>query len=426
MLIYSIIIVTMIRNSVKQFFLNSPEGLRRLVVATRELYYRLGSLLWEKYFYPSLPKIPQRTRPIKTVLIYMITGMHHSGTEKSLQQIANSLADDYKVLFMFGDKHIDANRQHCLDPRIKQVPFSYERSDTDLPHRLYRMQPHLKEIIEKNDVDVLITSSPGYAHYPWNVITNIPIILLNIFGAPTLQKNITATVFISQTTLKHASSWTGAIKNAYVKYLPCGPVSPDTKSLGESLRRQLNIEPTDFVFGRIGRADNNIYDPIGLKAWRRIAHRYHNAHLIIKSPPPILIEALKAEPLPNVHLLPASGKEEDIWGFHGSLDAMAHFRHDGETSGVAIEESLAVGNPVITHRSHIWNAHLEYLDDSCARVAGLDDDEAYASYMEEFIHLKNSEPANWEQMRQAANTKAAELFSPEGFGDLFKKLLRTI
>jgi hypothetical protein len=356
----------------------------------------------------------------------MITGLSHSGTEKSLQLIAEALCNDYHVYFMYGDMHVDLQRKSRLNPNITLLPFLYDQEDTRVPHLIRNMRPHLKTIAAENAIDLLITSSPGYSHYPWNLLTKFPIVHLNIFGAPSLQKNIAATVYISQTTKRHASQWTGPKANEHVRYLPCNAAPANTRAMGQQLRKRLGIDQGDFVFGRIGRADNNIYDPIGINAWKRIVHKYEHAHFLIQSPPPILVSEMEETPIPRIHLLPPSGGEDDIWAFHGALDAMAHFRHDGETSGVAIAESLMAGNPVITHRSHIWNAHLEYLTPDCSRAAGLDNDEEYAAYMEEFISIRDTAPGKWSRMKRTAETVAKENFDPDSFGEFFRELVKDI
>lgn len=413
----------MIRHQLKRLVLTLPLPCRQAVVAVREWYQRIKSERWERIAYPNLPYPIRSNAGIRNILIYMITGLYHSGTEKSLQTIANALAAEYHVVFMYGDKQVDPERRAALDPRIKLVPFSYAENEVAVPHLLRGMKPHFKEVLLQEHIDLIITSSAGYAHYPWNVIRDIPIVLVNLFGAPTLQRNVRTISFVSPFTLAHASAWTGARPGSVVNYLPCGQAPADVRELGVRLRANLGIPPEAFVFGRIGRADDGIYDPIGIKAWRRIADQHPDAHLIVKSPPPTLVRFLTEHPTPRVHLLPPSGGEKDVWSFHGALDAMAHFRYDGETGGVAIGESLSIGNPIVTHRSHVWNVHTEYLTPACSRIAGLDDDEAYARYMEEFISIRKDQPAAWAAMQAEAAAIARRNFSSDSFSAFFRALV---
>ncbi len=144
------------------------------------------------------------------------------------------------------------------------------------------------------------------------------------------------------------------------------------------------------------------------------------------TPPPILKKIVDEEKIPRVHFLPPSGKENDVWAFHGAIDVMSHFRRDGETSGVAIAESLTIGNPVITHKSHIWNAHLEYLTEECSRIAEIDDFNEYANYMEEFINLKVNESEKWQLCTEAAKQCGERNFSPISYSKSISSIVASL
>jgi glycosyltransferase involved in cell wall biosynthesis len=174
------------------------------------------------------------------------------------------------------------------------------------------------------------------------------------------------------------------------------------------LRIRFNIKNTDFVFGRIGRPDDGIFDSIGIKAFQKIVKQYPRVHYLIMSPMPKLVKLVNDEHIPNIHFLDPSSNEENIWAFHQSLDAMAHFRYDGESFGLNIVESMLCGKPIITHKSPIWNAHLEYLELAFSRVAEINNIEQYASFMEEFILKK--EKGELEKMGKLAKIKAEKLF----------------
>lgn len=383
---------------------------------------------WEKLTYSDLPVIKTRTGKIKNVLIYHISGLTFAGTEKCLQLIADALAKDYKVFFMYGDKVTVEERKLAMNPNITFIPFSYQTCETSVPHRITEMKPHFKDVLIENNIDLIVTASPGYSHYPWNIINNIPIILINIFGAPTLQKNISKFIGISDTVRRHAEEWTGVIPNRdLTMYAPLAKLPPDnSKQLGTELRSKLNIPESDFVFGRIGRNDDGIFDPIGIRAWQKIADNYPDTHYLIMSPPPILEKIVRDENIPRVHFLPPSGDETEVWAFHSAIDAMAHFRRDGETSGVAIAESLMVGNPIITHRSHIWNAHLEYLDESCALIASLDNVDEYTKNLQTFIGLYKKYPEKWLKMRMSAKKIGENNFSPLVYSDKIRTIVSNI
>jgi len=107
-------------------------------------------------------------------------------------------------------------------------------------------------------------------------------------------------------------------------------------------------------------------------------------------------------------ILAPSAQEKDVWAFHQAIDVLAHFRKDGESCGLNIEEAMLCGKPIISHKSRIWNAHLKYLDGSFSRVAEIDNIKQYTKYMREFTELKQN--GKILKMGKKAKEKAEKLF----------------
>jgi glycosyltransferase involved in cell wall biosynthesis len=295
---------------------------------------------------------------------------------------------------------------------VRLVPFQFSASG-ELP--LSGMSPELSRILTDCSPDIVFTAGAGYPEYPMANITKLPIIHYNIFGSINPQTNIVAHWCISQllTTRVQELLPKRIVETVYIQ-----SEGPDARAVqrGQELRHSLGIPDGDIVFGRIGRPDDNIFDPIGIEAFRRVAVLHPNAHYLIVTPPPCLRKLLQEHPVPRVHLLPEqvsnemswSGVEEKVWAFHAAADVLAHFRLDGETMGLNIAESMLSGKPVITHVSRFWNAHLEYLDATCAFVAEQDNVTQYADYMTRF--LKPDGSALLQSMGKASLAKAQPLF----------------
>lgn len=249
--------------------------------------------------------------------------------------------------------------------------------------------------------------------------------MINIFGSPTVQKNIIKNIFISKTVQKYSEQYTGpSDKNVSLCIPVKDPIINQIKI--DSLKQKINLQSGDFVFGRIGRASDDIFDPIGIRAFQKIVTDFPNAKYLIMSPPPKVKSIVTEEKIKNVFFLDPSSDEEDIWAFHTVLDCLAHFRYDGETFGLNIAESMLVGNPIISHTSRIWNAHTDYLNSSFARVAEIDNTEEYAAFMKEFIFIKEKQPAVWEKMRVAAKEYAVRNFSEKEYIHKVKSILQSI
>lgn len=412
----------------KKIFIRLPVSLKRTLVLLREAYFRYICLIKEREEYVIQNNTSKIRHSKKRLLLYHISGLSFGGTEKNLQSIANNLCDEYEVFFLYSNKDVKNDRLDYVDKKVHCIKFNYTEKSSKYPFYIKGMMPHIKNIIHKNEIDLLITADSGYTQYPINTITNIPIIMINIFGSPTLQKNIVSNVFISKEVQRHSEKYTGARKGNLSLFIPILILSDHNngKKKAEEIRNNFGISNDDFVFGRIGRNENSIFDPIGIRAFQKVVRDIPHAHYIIMSPPPILEKIVADENVPNVHFLPPSSNEVDIWGFHYAIDSLAHFRHDGETFGLNIAESMYAGNPIISHRSRIWNAHAEYLDISFSRIADIDDTTMYAEYMREFILLKKETPEKWLRMREKAHHFAEEHFSEKKYKESIKKLITNL
>jgi glycosyltransferase involved in cell wall biosynthesis len=407
----------------KKFFVKSPIFLKLLIIKSREIFYAFQMQNKENKEYSNLPRIFKKNTKVKNILIYHISGMFYAGTEKNLQLIANYLSSHYNVYFMYSLDNFSQRQKDLMNKNITFIEFTYSKVAPQFPHFIHGMQPHIKNIIHDKKIDLIITSSSGHSQYPFNTIQEIPIIVINIFGSPSVQKNIVATVFISKTILDYSETYTGKrISNSWA-HLAVTPSLKNQNETRKNVREKLHIPEKDFIFGRIGRKSDDIFDPIGILSFKEVVKEFPNSHYLIMSPPPKLEKIVIEEKIPNVHYF---SDKEDIWDFYYSLDALAHFRLDGESFGLNIAEAMYAGNPIISHISHIWNAHLEYLQPSFSRVTKKDDVAQYTKYMKEFITLKNNNEPIWQEMREKSKETAVLCFSKETYGSKIKNIIDSL
>jgi glycosyltransferase involved in cell wall biosynthesis len=386
-----------IRNYLKKLFYLLPRFLRISILGLYESYFRIISKTklkrQEKTIDSDLPNIPITKK--KKILFYHIHGMGFGGTDKQMQVLAKYLdKNKYEVFYMYSPKPRDlVQKGLILDqalPYMKQsgahlIEFDYEELESTYPYFVKNARPSIFEVINKYGIELLVTTGSGYTEFPINLIKDIPIIMLNVFGSPSTQKNIVYQVCMSHAVSEKLKPIVEAdiIK---VMYIPQEFPPQDAIEKGEEFRASLGILPTDMVFGRIGRPTDEIFDPIGIRAFQAVVKKNPDAHYIIMAPAKSLLKILSEESIPNVHIVPTASM--DPWVFHNSIDALAHFRRDGESFGLNIAESMFCSKPIISHESSIWNAHLEYLDNSFSRVAEVDNVSQYATYMQEFIELE--------------------------------------
>lgn len=348
------------------------------------------------------------------IAFYHISGLHFGGTEKFLQIIAKHLdPNKFEVFFIYSSKSrtkdnlpSDTRKEYLLNSHVKLIEFEYESIDTTYPFYVKGTKPRLNQLLNQLRPHVVMSAGTGYPEYPLNIETKVPIIYTNNFGAGNTQKNFFSHICVSNTVANMTKRVTSSEK-VITMYVQSEKPIFDTED-GKLLRARFNIPTTDTVFGRIGRASDDIFDPIGIKAFEKVVATRSDVHYLIMAAPPLFKTYVDEHKVKNVYFLPASGKESDVWAFHNAIDVLAHFRFDGESFGLNIAESMIVGNPIITHKSHIWNAHLEYLDNNFSRVANKDDFEQYARFMVEFADLHKN--GGLLHLRKAAAKKASDIF----------------
>lgn len=364
----------------------------------------------------------QQNKP--KILFYDLAGLSFGGTQKFLQILAKYLNKDlFDVYFMYSSKRAADRLGYLEGSGVKFIDFTFDYIQKKLPFYIQGMRPHIFDAVKENRIDLLIVAGAGYPEFPAANLTKLPIVYINIFGSVNPQSNIKKYLCISDYLTGRVSS---VLRGRDVETFYIQSEGPDAKALerGRFLRSSLGLKDEVMVFGRIGRPDDNIFDPIGIEAFKSILKKYPEACYLIMAPPPILEAKVRSEGIPNVFFVPPSGKEDDIWAFHNAIDVLAHFRYDGETMGLNIAESMLCGKPIITHKSRIWNAHLEYLDDSFSRIAELDNVSQYAQFMELFIKFKKQ--GKLQEIGEKAKQKAESLFLIKNNINKFEKCLQKV
>lgn len=394
-------------NVLKKSFKKLPAQIKLFILKIIDNYYYIKYKKYANY-------TRNKTGAKRNILIYHPSLFGYGGTEKNLHLLGEILSSEYKIFFCGADQNSPNNRKHILEKYGTILNFTYTKQDLIYPHFIHQAKPDIFSLIEKYNFDLIITASSGRIEYPLNIVRDVPILLINIFGAPAVQKNILATYFNAEVTKQAAEEYTGKNKSYKVMRIP---VIKESSAQTSDLKNRLLIPSKSFVFGRIGRSDDNIFDPIGLLAFKKVLLTHPGSYYVIVSPSKKAVDLVKKHEINNVIFLPTTTKEDELWDFHYGIDTLAHFRIDGETQGLNICEALYCGKPVITHRSKYWNGHLEYLDSSFSRVADIDNIEEYSKYMIEFIETKNNNPEKWEQMCQDAKKCANRNFNKQKYSE---------
>ena len=336
----------------------------------------------------------------RNILFYHDSGLHYGSTEKLLQSIAKNLnSEEFNVYFFYSDqKHGEPQLYYFIDSDVNLIKFKYDQKMESDPYTVYGMKPNLIEIINDHKIEcVFLVVYWDYYQFPVNIIpSTIPIISVSPFGHWCTNGNVYKTYCSGFDNLMKVKSKGGL--NSEVFYNPL----PETSK--RYLKKKIN--PKKIIFGRVGRNDDEIFDPISIYAFKKLEDKYGNkVSYNIVNPPPKMIQLAKKLKIININYLYML-TEEQLREFYYEIDVFAHARKDGETLGVAIGEAMIAGNPIISHKSHYHNNHINLLDEKYSKWTEPDDIENYYKHMIWFVENSNKII----DMGLLARNKATEIF----------------
>jgi glycosyltransferase involved in cell wall biosynthesis len=169
-----------------------------------------------------------------------------------------------------------------------------------------------------------------------------------------------------------------------IRIIP-NPILPPATST--TLRDELGLKDK-FVYGRVGRAESDVYSPINLRAYKQVENS--STCFLYVSPNRAARQEVASLGIKNIIFLNATLDEVELSKIYNTCDVVCHSNALGETFGNTIAEAMMHGKPVISHRGspQYSQAQSELLGDLSARLfVGLDVG-AYARAMRD---LQNDE-----------------------------------
>jgi len=343
------------------------------------------------------------------ILFYHDTGLYYGSTEKLLQTIAKNLdPNKFNIYFLYSDKKYGEPRlSYFLGSNVKLIKFNYDYKAEEEPFRIVGMKPSVMGVVDKYNIECIFLTIFSNYQFPINTIpSTMPIISVSPFGHFCTNGNMFMVYCSGSDNTKRAER-KGA-RNAENFFNPLSDPPSEyviKKSISETI-----------VFGRIGRPNNAIFDPISILAFKRLEDIYGDkVRYNIIAPPSNMVRMVKDLKIKNIRFFKPIVSEGELAGFYYNIDILAHARKDGETIGIAIAEAMMAGNPIITHKSHFHNDHLKFMDKSFARWCGVDDVDAYFENMRWFVENKNQ----IREMGLLARKKAKDIF---GFEKILNKI----
>ena len=188
----------------------------------------------------------------------------------------------------------------------------------------------------------------------------------------------------------------------------------------EDLREELGIPKDAFVFGRIGRDDESIYDPINIEAYSKIANS--NTYFVIVNPSRSSRTDIERFNITSAKYIERTTSEVRLSKFYNTIDVLAHARKDGECNPANVFEAAAHRKPVISHYGQVFNGHMETIQNSGFVVLPGDVDE-YARIMKAFVDKEVNYQALSDNAYKQWQKVTPELMSAAQL-NIYKELLK--
>lgn len=196
----------------------------------------------------------------------------------------------------------------------------------------------------------------------------------------------------------------------------------NSKITNDDFRIELGIA-NKFIYGRIGRPDENIYTDINLRAYKQIES--DETAFLYMAPNSRAITDSKNLDIKNIFFIDPSSDELIVSKFYNTIDVLCHSNLLGETFGNTIAEAMINAKPIITHVGMIsWpQAHKELVgdlgelfikenivDNYANTMLRLKDDKKYYNHVA--TYLKNRADENYDYIKVSKK-----------YLDLYKKIL---
>ena len=305
---------------------------------------------------------------IKPVVIHHLNDLTLGGTEKMVQIHLSHFVKDNTF------NHYLAYRSQGDKAREKY--FKEILGDEKL--LCYDSHSALLNVIRHKKPFILHRYSAGIPEFPF--VREIKehtkhFVSTSVFGDQDDTIDISKVIYVS----KHVQ-WMAGHQDSENHHVVRNPIEAPYST--ENLREELEIPTNAFVFGRIGRDDESIYDATNITAYSKIEN--NNTYFIFVNPSKRCRSDIKRLGIKNAKFIERTTSEVRLSYFYNTIDVLAHARKDGECNPANCWEAAAHRKPVISHYGTTFNGHLETIQDSGFVVLPGDIDE-YARIMNAFI-----------------------------------------
>ena len=216
----------------------------------------------------------------------------------------------------------------------------------------YASVPEFYEVIKEIKPFIMHRQTSGQPEMPFvpPIVEQCKhVISTSIFGHVDESINLSRAIYISNN-MQHCAG----VFNHNTRLIAIPVEAPLTN---EDLREELDIPQDAFVFGRLGRDDNDIYDPINLVSFAQLED--DSLYFVALSPSETLKRKAESLGITNIRYVDKTLDDVRISKFYNTLNVLAHSRKDGECNPGNIWEGFSHGKPVVSHYGIPYNGHIQ-------------------------------------------------------------------
>ena len=283
----------------------------------------------------------------KKLIVHYLHHLGIGGTAKVVQILCKNF------------KKVDNNFHHVLAYKahgeLEREPFFEEILGKENLIS-YASVPELYEIIKEIKPHIIHRQTSGQPEMPFAppiVEQAKHVISTAIFGHVDESIPLSRVIYISN----HMQHCAGVFGHN-IRLIGIPVEAPLTN---EDLREELDIPQNAFVFGRLGRDDNDIYDPVNLVGFKQVEDA--NTYFVALAPSEVLKGKAEELGITNIRYVDKTLDDVRISKFYNTLNVLAHSRKDGECNPGNIWEGFAHGDPVVSHYGIPYNGHIQEVGD---------------------------------------------------------------
>lgn len=320
--------------------------------------------------------------------------VHHSktigyaGTDRSAQLFVKYLnkLPDVEAFLVYRENDDTSRLEECKQTIGKQylIPYQHEYQPNAKPPYLPKSD-NLASVLADLKPDIFHIHRGGWPEHPGfkSICPTAKLVETNIFAGVDHSPDIDLHLYISNF-IAVRSKMLGGPPGLIVQNPTEPPIWLDRDSARTYLLRELALPANAILLGRVGRPDN--FDPIALKALKRIQDRYPHVYYLVMNPCQQWRKTAKRIRVKNVIFLPPVISDTALSRFHAGIDIYAHARVDGECQSCSLNAAFVAGLPVTTHEADTYQGQVDQVNESGAGlVASHHDDVQYANHLMRLI-----------------------------------------